>query len=66
MRLQHDRCRLPCRDGRREPVDAARHRIIGAFNHYSLFKTSEQLLHLPFIGNARDPRVKSMAPAFHF
>jgi phosphatidylinositol-3-phosphatase len=36
------------------------------FNHYSLFKTSEQLLHLSFIGNARDPRVKSMASAFHF
>jgi phosphatidylinositol-3-phosphatase len=35
------------------------------FNHYSLFKTSEQLLGLPFINHAKDPRVKSMAPAFH-
>jgi phospholipase C len=35
------------------------------FNHYSLFKTSEQLLGLPFIGHATDPTVKSLAPAFH-
>lgn len=35
------------------------------FNHYSLFKTSEQLLRLPFINHAKDPKVKSMAPAFH-
>ena len=35
------------------------------FNHYSLFKTSEQLLHLPFINHAKDSTVKSMAPAFH-
>jgi phosphatidylinositol-3-phosphatase len=35
------------------------------FNHYSLFKTSEQLLHLRFINHAKDSRVKSMAPAFH-
>jgi hypothetical protein len=35
------------------------------FNHYSLFKTSEQFLRLPFINHARDSRVKSMAPAFH-
>jgi phospholipase C len=34
-------------------------------NHYSLLKTSEQLLGLPLLGHATDPMVKSMAPAFH-
>lgn len=36
------------------------------FNHYSLLRTDEELLHLPFLGHASDPTVKSMAPAFHF
>jgi phospholipase C len=35
------------------------------FNHYSLFKTSEELLGLPLIGNATDPQIKSMASAFN-
>jgi phosphatidylinositol-3-phosphatase len=35
------------------------------FNHYSLLKTSEDLLGLPLLGHAADPRVKSMASAFH-
>jgi phospholipase C len=34
------------------------------FNHYSLLKTSENLLSLPLLGHAADPQVKSMAPAF--
>lgn len=36
------------------------------FNYYSLLRTDEELLHLPFLGHASDPTVKSMAPAFHF
>lgn len=35
------------------------------FNHYSLLKTSEDLLGLPLLGHAADPKVKSMAPSFH-
>jgi hypothetical protein len=35
------------------------------FNHYSLFKTSEELLGLPLIGNATDPQIKSMASDFN-
>lgn len=35
------------------------------FNHYSLLKTSEELLGLPLLGHAKDPAVKSMAPPFH-
>lgn len=35
------------------------------FNHYSLLKTTEQLLNLPLLGHAADPKIKSMAPAFH-
>lgn len=34
------------------------------FNHYSLLKTTEQLLHLPLLGHAGDPSVNSMIPAF--
>ncbi len=34
------------------------------FNHYSLLKTTEQLLHLPILGHANDPAVNSMLPAF--
>jgi phospholipase C len=34
------------------------------FNHYSLLKTTEQLLHLPILGHANDPAVKSMLHAF--
>lgn len=36
------------------------------FNHYSLLRTSEELLKLPLLGHATDSEVKSMAPAFHF
>jgi phosphatidylinositol-3-phosphatase len=35
------------------------------FNHYSLLKTSEQLLGLPYLGNASDPSVTSMSKAFN-
>jgi hypothetical protein len=35
------------------------------FNHYSLLKTSEELLGLPPLGHTTDSAVKSMAPAFH-
>ena len=35
------------------------------FNHYSLLKTSEQLLGLPYLGNANDPAVTSMTNAFN-
>jgi phosphatidylinositol-3-phosphatase len=35
------------------------------FNHYSLLKTSEELLGLSLLGHAADPRVKSMVAAFH-
>lgn len=34
------------------------------FNHYSLLKTTEQLLHLPLLGHANDPAVNSMLRAF--
>jgi hypothetical protein len=34
------------------------------FNHYSLLKTTEQLLNLPLLGHANDAAVKSMIPAF--
>ena len=34
------------------------------FNHYSLLKTTEQLLHLPLLGNADDSAVNSMLRAF--
>ena len=34
------------------------------FNHYSLLKTTEQLLHVPVLGHANDPTVKSMLDAF--
>jgi phospholipase C len=34
------------------------------FNHYSLLKTTEQLLRLPILGHANDPAVKSMIRAF--
>lgn len=35
------------------------------YNHYSLLKTTEQLLGLPLLGHAADPKVKSMTSAFH-
>ena len=35
------------------------------FNHYSLLKTSEQLLGLRYLGHANDPQVTSMAKAFN-
>jgi hypothetical protein len=34
------------------------------FNHYSLLKTTEQLLHLPLLGHARDAAARSLIPAF--
>jgi hypothetical protein len=34
------------------------------FNHYSLLKTTEQLLRLPLLGHANDAAVNSMIPAF--
>jgi hypothetical protein len=34
------------------------------FNHYSLLKTTEQLLHLPLLGHAKDPAVNSMLRPF--
>jgi phospholipase C len=34
------------------------------FNHYSLLKTAEQLLHLPYLGHANDAQVTSMSKAF--
>lgn len=35
------------------------------FNHYSLLKTTEQLLHLHgYLGHAADPQVTSMKRAF--
>jgi hypothetical protein len=35
------------------------------FNHYSLLKTTEELLGLPFIAHARDPATRSMSRAFN-
>lgn len=35
------------------------------FNHYSLLKTTEQVLGLPYLGHARDADIKSMKAAFH-
>jgi phospholipase C len=35
------------------------------FNHYSLLKTSEQLLGLHYLGHAADPQVRSMSQAFN-
>ena len=34
------------------------------FNHYSLLKTTEQLLNLPLLGHANDSTVTSMKKAF--
>ena len=34
------------------------------YNHYSLLKTTEELLHLPLLGHAADPAVHSLIPAF--
>ena len=34
------------------------------FNHYSLLKTADQLLGLPFLGHANDSTVTSMKKAF--
>ena len=35
------------------------------FNHYSLLKTTEQMLGLPLLGHAADPATNSMRTAFH-
>jgi hypothetical protein len=35
------------------------------FNHYSLLKTSEELLGLPLLGHANDAQVQSMIGAFN-
>ena len=35
------------------------------FNHYSLLKTTEQILRLPFLGHANDPDIKSLNADFH-
>jgi hypothetical protein len=35
------------------------------FNHYSLLKTTEQLLNLPLLGHANDSTATSMKNAFH-
>jgi hypothetical protein len=34
------------------------------YNHYSLLKSTEQLLRLPLLGHANDPTVNSLLPAF--
>ena len=36
-----------------------------ASNHYSLLRTTEQLLGLPLLGHARDPSTASLVEAFH-